>query len=236
VERRPEKPRRYKDKIPKSGMSKYIPLGLHCCVTFALEEAGLREYLYPFDSHWTPSQTTYSILKILLTSGVEAAIVYMVTEYKYYVQSEYTEEFYLVDYKTNIQINPATGLAIVHHTINEEFSAKLRRRLTRLLADIKSDKEIKFIYCDTTAPFYNYIIDGVEYGVDATPYLEKIYDLIYQHNPNIEIIYFCWPKRERISDKITYRKFTTVGINGLEARANLIDIIKKYLLTYTNKI
>jgi len=217
-------------------MSKYIPLGIHCCATFALEAAGLREYLYPFDSHWTPSQTSYSILKILLTDGIETAIQYMVTDYKYYVQSVNTEEFFLVDYKTYNQNNPKTGLSIGHHIINEEFAAKLRRRFTRLLADIQSDKEIKFIYCDTTGPYYNYVIDGVEYGIDATPYLEKIYYLIYPHNPNIEIIYFCWPKRERIHDKITYRPFTVVANNGFECRERLTEFITNYLLIYTNKV
>ena len=213
-------------------MPKYISLGIHCCVPAAINDAGLCEYLYPFDWHYTPIQTSYSILKILFTDGIESAIEYMTSGHKCYTQSTYTEEFFLADFTTNIQINPTTGLALVHYKINEEFKETLRRRFTRLLADIKSENKIKFIYSDTPSPNYNYIIDRHEYGIDATPYLEKIYDLIYPHNSNIDITYFCWPQRERIHDTIRYCTFTTVGINGLGHRANLTDIIKKHLLTY----
>ena len=37
----------------------------------------------------------------------------------------------------------------------------------------------------------------MDYGIDATEYLLKIRDLLYPHNNNIKIIYFCWNERER---------------------------------------
>ena len=43
-----------------------------------------RDCSYPFDWLWTPSKTTYNILNILLTNGINEAVEYMTTGYTYY--------------------------------------------------------------------------------------------------------------------------------------------------------
>ena len=45
---------------------KVIPVGLQCSVPQGIKAANFREYSYPFDWLWSPSKTTYNILKILL--------------------------------------------------------------------------------------------------------------------------------------------------------------------------
>jgi hypothetical protein len=212
-------------------MSKYIPLGVHCAIPRALKEAGLSEYSYPFDWNWCPSKTTYAILKILLVEGVEEAITYMTTGYTYYNWSCINEEFTSTQEKTRYQINSQTGLGITNYIIDEEYIIKLRRRLIRLKTDINSETKIKFLYADTANPFHNYIVDGVEYGTQATPYLEKIYDLVYEYNQNIEVIYFCWPTRLQQSDKITHHEMPHTRMWHVQA-----EFIKNYLLLYSNKI
>lgn len=212
-------------------MSKYIPLGVHCAIPRALKEAGLSEYSYPFDWNWCPSKTTYEILKILLTESVEAAIVYMTTNYTYYNWSSINEEFTSTQEKTRYQINSQTGLGITNYIIDEEYIIKLRRRLTRLETDIKSETKIKFLYADTANPFHNYVVDGIQYGTPATEYLEKIYDLVYEFNQNIEVIYFCWPNRIQQSDKITHHLMPHTRMWHVQA-----NFIKNYLLIYSNKI
>ncbi len=54
---------------------KCIPLGLQCHVPYAINNASLREYSYPFDYLWTPSKTSYTILDILINDGIEKAII-----------------------------------------------------------------------------------------------------------------------------------------------------------------
>jgi hypothetical protein len=94
-------------------------------------------------------------------------------------------------------MNVNTGLGNTHFTINNDYKNKLRIRFERLLRDIKSNENILFIYADAANSYLNYHLDEIEYGVDATEYLLKIYDLIYPLNNNIKIVYFCWIEREK---------------------------------------
>jgi hypothetical protein len=186
---------------------KVIPLGLQCSVPEALKYSKLREYSYPFDWLWTPSKTTFHILEILINKGIEEAIEYMTNEYTYYKYLG-NEHYESVNEKTECQMNKGTGLGITHFEINEEYKTKLRTRFERLLVDIKSSHRILFIYADAADSYFNYYLDDIEYGLEATEYLIKIYDLIYPINQNIEIIYFCWHGRRRQDTvKIKYCSF-----------------------------
>jgi len=101
-------------------------------------------------------------------------------------------------------MNKTTGLGINHFTINEEYKNKLRRRFGRFLNHINSNEKIIFIYTDAANPDMNYKLDDEVYGLDASEYLLKIYDLIYPINNNIKVVYFCWAERERKNTKIKY--------------------------------
>lgn len=203
---------------------KFIPLGLQCSVPDAIKKANLREYSYPFDWLWCPSKTTYEIVSILINNGVEKALEYMTTGYTYYNYLG-NERYISVSNITENQINSITGLGNTHFTINEEYINKLRRRLERLIRDIKSKEEILFIYADAASPEQNYYLDEIEYGLDATEYLIKIYDLLYPINNNIKIIYFCWEERKRDNTcKIDYISFEFKNIWFAVS-----DIIKDYL-------
>ena len=186
---------------------KIVPLGLQCSVPEALNYSNLREYSYPFDWLWTPSKTTYNILHIMMNKGIEEAIEYMTNGYSYYKYLG-NEHYESVCKKTECQMNKETGLGITHFEINEQYKIKLRTRFERLLNDIKSSHSILFIYADAANPYFNYYLDDIEYGVDATEYLIKIYDFIYPMNQNIEIIYFCWHGRRRQdTEKLKYFSF-----------------------------
>jgi hypothetical protein len=209
---------------------KLIPLGLHCSVPHGIKLAGLRECSYPFDWLWTPSKTTYEILKILINdNGVENALDYMTTEYTYYKCLK-NEHHISVNYVTNCQMNKISGLGNVHFTINDEYKNKLKRRLERLLNDIKSNEQILFIYADASNPCLNYYLDEIEYGIDATEFLLKTYDLIYPLNNNIKILYYCWNERkgEEENEKITY-----VPFEHKNHWFDVSELIKNHLPTFT---
>lgn len=211
---------------------KFIPLGLQCSVPEGIKSANLREYSYPFDWLWTPSKTTYDILTVLLNDGVANAVQYMTTGYSYYDylgNERYTSRD--DDASTISQMNKTTGLGITHFTINDDYKTKLSKRLEILLRDIQSlDNEIVFIYADAAKPELNYHLDDVEYGLDATEYLIKIYHLLYPINHNIKILYFCWKERKQEnSHMIEYIPFEYQSTHG-----GVAGVIKDYLLrTYT---
>jgi hypothetical protein len=93
------------------------------------------------------------------------------------------EHYISINEVSECQMNKNTGLGITHFTINDEYKITLKRRLKRLLLDIKSLENITFIYADAANPYLNYHLDEIEYGTDATEYLLKIYDLIYPITP-----------------------------------------------------
>ena len=126
---------------------KIIPLGLQCSVPKGIKNANMRETSYPFDWNWTPSKTTYNILKILINEGIDNAIQYMTTGYSYYKYLG-NEHYISVNNITECQMNKNTGLGITHFIINNEYKIKLRSRLEKLLQDIKSNEFILFIYAD----------------------------------------------------------------------------------------
>jgi hypothetical protein len=134
-------------------------------------------------------------------------------------------DYISVDTVTECKMNKETGLGITHFNINDEFKDKLRRRFTRFLSDIYSNKII-FIYGDSPCKDLNYNIDDVMYGDDASEYLIKIYDLLYQMNPNINIYYFCWKERSCANNKITYIPYETYH-NWENIRFVISDFIKK---------
>jgi len=206
---------------------KVIPLGLQCSVPEGIKRANLREYSYPFDWLWCPSKTTYNILNILIKDGVEHALVYMTTEYTYYKYLN-NEHYESVDYITECQMNSNSGLGNTHFTIDDEYKNKLRIRLERLLRDIQSNEKILFLYADAANSYLNYHLDEIEYGVDATEYLLKIYDLVYPINNNIKMIYFCWNERKRDdNDIIEY-----VSYEFKENWGFVREIIGDYLISY----
>ena len=184
-------------------MNNYISLGTHCVVANGIKMAGKRLKSYPFDWVWSPSKTTFHILELLINKSSTDACEYMTSGYKYYnyVKPEYFE---MSNSKTKDQMNPETGLGIPHDTINDEYKIKLIRRLDRLLQLIKSGEKIVFIYADAPSESCNYHLDGILFGLDATEYLIRIYDLIQPYNQNIKIIYFAWKNRIKESSKITY--------------------------------
>ena len=182
---------------------KIIPLGLQCSVPQGILNANMREYSYPLDWLWCPSKKSYNILNILINDGIEKTVTYMTTGYTYYKYLG-NEHYSSVDNITESQMNKITGLGNPHFTFNNEYTDKLRIRLERLLRDIKSNENILFIYADAANPYLNYHLDENEYGVDATEYLLKIYELIYPLNNNIKIVYFCWNERKNNNDLIEY--------------------------------
>ena len=168
---------------------KVIPLGLQCSVPEGIKRANLREYAYPLDWLWSPSETTYNVFRILINDGIETTLEYMTTGYTYYMYAG-NEHYISVDHLTESQMNKNTGLGNTHFTINNEYKDKLKRRLERLLDDITSNESILFVYADAANPHLNYHLDDIDYGVDATEYLLKIYELIHPINNNIQIVYF----------------------------------------------
>jgi len=104
-------------------------------------------------------------------------------------------------------MNKESGLGITHYTINDEYKLKLFKRLEILLRDITSLENIVFIYADAANSNLNYHLDDINYGIDASPYLLKIYDLIYPLNNNIKIIYYCWYERISENNIIEYIPF-----------------------------
>jgi hypothetical protein len=205
---------------------KVIPLGLQCSVPDGINRANLREYSYPFDWLWSPSKTTYDILSILINDGIEKALEYMTTGYTYYRYLG-NEHYMSVDYITESQMNKYTGLGNTHFTINNEYKNKLKIRLERLLNDIKSNENILFVYADSVSPQLNYHLDEIEYGIDATEYLLKIYELIYPVNNNIKIVYFCWNERKRENNMIEY-----ISYDFTDDLHNISELIKNYLITF----
>ena len=206
---------------------KVIPLGLQCSVPEGIKRANLREYSYPFDWLWCPSKTTYNIINILINDGIEKALNYMTTGYTYYKYLG-NEHYISVNNITDCQINKNTGLGNTHFTINNEYKNKLKIRLDRLLRDIKSGENIIFIYADAANSYLNYHLDEIEYGVDATEYLLKIYNLIYPHNNSIKILYFCWNERKKENHVIEY-----ISYDFKNKWVEVAELIKNYLLTFT---
>jgi hypothetical protein len=202
---------------------KVIPLGLQCSVPGGIKRANLREYSYPFDWLWTPSKTTYNILNILINDGIEKALEYMTTGYTYYIYLG-NEHYLSVDNITENQMNKISGLGNSHFLINDEYKNKLRIRLERLLIDIKSSENILFVYADAANSYLNYHLDEIEYGLDATEYLLKIYDLIYPLNNNIKIIYFCWTERKKENNLIEY-----ISYDFKNTLDEITELIKIYL-------
>jgi hypothetical protein len=209
---------------------KYIPLGLQCSVPEGIKRANLRYYSYPFDWLWCPSKTTYNILYVLLNEGIEKAIEYMTTGYTYYKYLG-NEHYIHVDNITESQMNNNTGLGITHFTINNEYKSKLKIRLERLLSDIISLENILFIYADAANKYLNYHLDNIEYGVNATEYLLKIYELIYPINNNIKIIYFCWNERKEASNIIEYIPYDFKYHWG-----EISELIKIYLINLNKRL
>jgi hypothetical protein len=214
----------------------YIPLGIQCSSTGGIRDANFRKYGYPFDWVWSPSKTTYTILTILLDgitssnqqiidTNIDKAIDYMTTGYTYY-QHHNNEHFRSTDNISASQMNKNTGLGIVHNIINDEFRDKLRRRFLRLFTDICSNENILFIYADAGNPSINYYLDDVEYGVDGTEYLLKIFGLIHPINSNIKIVYFCWPERKRENTIIEY-----VPYDYKSTWQEVSSVINNYLVT-----
>ena len=208
---------------------KIIPLGLQCSIPEAIKQLNIREYSYPLDWIWSPSQTTYNILQILLNNGIDECINYMTTGFTYYKYMN-NEHYISINEVSNCQMNKNTGLGITHFTINDDYKITLKKRLTRLLVDIKSLEDVIFIYADAANPYLNYHLDEIEYGKDATEYLLKIHDLIYPINKNIQIIYFCWNERLSENNIIKYIPFDYKN-NWFE----VTTIIKKYLLDFILK-
>ena len=95
------------------------------------------------------------------------------------------------------------------------------------MRDIKSDENILFVYADAANPYLNYHLDEIEYGVDATEYLLKIYELIYPVNKNIKIVYFCWNERKRENNIIEYISYYFKNNWG-----EVSELIKTYLINF----
>jgi hypothetical protein len=207
----------------------FISLGTHCTVADGIKLAGKRIESYPFDWLWCPSKTTLSILEILINKSSYDACQYMTTGYGYYMY-EKPEYFKRVNYITKDQMNPTTGLGITHDIINDDYRIKLTRRLERLLERVKSGNKIIFIYADATNKSFNYHLDDINFGIDATEYLTKIYDLLYPLNNNIEILYFSWKENMHTSNKIKHIEHTQEVVN--DKNGNCIrEKISKYITT-----
>jgi len=204
---------------------KFISLGLQCYTPIGIDTAKLRNYSYPFDWFHCPSKTTYEILFILINDGINKAIEYMTTGYTYYNYIN-LEGYISTTNVTKCQMNKETGLGVVHHIINDDFKDKLKRRFERFLTDILSLDNILFIYTDGLSFQLNYYLDYIEYGVDATFYLLKIYDLIYPLNKNIQMLYFCWHERKLENNIIKYIPFEYKNTTK-----ELSSIVCDYLIT-----
>jgi len=207
---------------------KYIPLGLQCSVPNGIHKANMREYSYLFDWLWCPAQTSYNILELLINSGIDSTINYMCSGWSYYKYLE-NEHYLSIKYKSTCQMNKNTGLGITRFEINPDFKSKIKRRTERLLLDLKSNDKLIFIYADAANPNNNYHLDGVQYGVDATLHLIKIYKLLYKINNNIAIIYFCWPSRSKNVNFINYVEF-----NHKDHWCDVGDLICDYIKKIEN--
>ena len=179
-----------------------------------------------------PCKNTFNILNILINNSPTDACQYMTTGYGYYIY-EKPEYFKSVNYITKDQMNPTTGLGITHYIINDEYRDKLKRRLERLLERIKSGDKIVFIYADATNKNFNYHLDDINFGVDATEHLTKIYDLLYLLNNNIEILYFSWKEHIHINDKLKYIEHTQDIVNDKNGNCIREKISKYILMNYT---
>ena len=95
-----------------------------------------------------------------------------------------------------------------------------------MLKDINnSDESLLFVYADAANPRLNYHLDEIEYGIDATEYLQNIYELIYPLNHRIKIVYFCWNERKKENDhRIEY-----VSFDFKNHWDEVSDVIKNYL-------
>jgi hypothetical protein len=207
---------------------KFIPLGLQCSVSEGILYSGKREYSYPFDWLWCPSKTTYEILMLLLNKDIEAAVDYMTVGYVVNYKWLGNENFLKVESQVPgqlCQINTNTGHCNSKYIINDDHKNRLRRRFKRMLDDIYSEDHIKFIYADAASPEKNYRIDNIEYGVNGTEYLIKIYDLLISIRKNFEIVYFCW--NERCGDNI---KITYIPYNYKDNWGEVSRIISNYIL------
>ncbi len=208
---------------------KFIPLGLHCSVPEGLRKANVREYSYPFDWNWSPSKTTYNILYTLLHNGVDSAVQYIISDYKYYTfigNGVFESSNMITDY----QLNEQTGFGVAHFTINDDYIYKLKERFTRLLNDIKLHTKLIFIYADAANPNMNYIINNVVYGLNATNDLLNIYDLLISFNNNIELLYFCWKEHSIVfKNNIQYIEF-----DYQPEWSNVSAIIANYIINNYN--
>jgi hypothetical protein len=186
----------------------YIPIGLHLSVPEGLIRANLKTKSFPFDWLYSPSDTTFNILNTLITDGSSNALHYMKTGYTYF---DYLgKETYVSvegDYKTQNQMNKTTGLGNSYLPFDIEYETTLQNLLQELLDIIHSNEDITFIYSDCESPDSNYLLDGIDYGVDATEYLSKIHELIHPINNNIHILYFCWKERVGTNPNILYIPF-----------------------------
>jgi hypothetical protein len=208
---------------------KVIPLGLQCSVPEGIRQAGMREYSYPFDWLFVPSNAMYTTIRTLLTEGIPQAIEYMTNGYSYYTYPFIEHErFYSTNEVTVYQMNKTTGIGVTHHLINDTFKETLRRRFERFLKDISTN--VMFIYADTTSKQSNYHLDDVEYGHDATEDLLKIHGLLYPRNKNIQIVYFCWGSRVNTDSRIKY-----ISIDPCENGWSHVSYkIRDYLLSSEN--
>lgn len=207
---------------------KFIPIGLQCSVPDAINKSKLREYSYPFDWLWCPSKTTYDILSILINSGIDETIEYMTTGFSYFTYTG-KEKYVSTNQVTSCQMNIDTGLGNTHFTIDDEYIAKLRRRLIRLHDDIYSQDKLIFIYADSASSDYSYCLDKINYEGDAGVDLTNIYHLIHSINPNIEMLYFCWDSRVGCNDDITYIPFSNIHRWHIRDWNGVSVLIQQYL-------
>lgn len=207
---------------------KFIPIGLQCAVPDAIKKANLREYSYPFDWLWTPSKTTYEILCILLEKGSDHAMEYMTTGYSYFKYMG-NEQYKSIETESLEQINKTTGLGVTHFKIDDEYKIKLKRRLDRLLNDIRSNHSLVFLYADAANSENDYVIDDKIYSTNPNEYLCLLYDLIKPINPNIEILYFCWDHRKEVNEKIIYIPFSTIKNWHIRDWNGVSVLIQQYL-------
>jgi hypothetical protein len=175
-------------------MVKFISLGLQCIVPQGIILAKHHEYDYPLDWNFSPSKTTYNILYHLLHHGVDSAFEYMTTGNSCF-RNIGRGRFAFFNEPSTTFTNIDTGLTIVNFTMVDDCIDTLKKQLIKFRSDITSLHRIIFIYSDAVNPASNYHINDIEYGVDATEYLIKIYHLVFPFNNNIKILYFCWNER-----------------------------------------
>jgi hypothetical protein len=184
----------------------YIPIGLHLSVPEGLIRANLRTKQYPLDWLYSPSKTTYNILKTLITDGSTNTVEYMSSGYTYFNYLG-KETYVSVETPSQNQMNKETGLGNAYLPFDTAYQSSLQSNLQELLDLIHSNEPITFVYCDVENPESLYLLDNVDYGEDGTEYLTKIHDLIYPINSNIQILYFCWKDRIGTNPNITYIPF-----------------------------